>query len=54
VPYMLIYDVDTNTGHAVAQLIRRTALHASRSWVRFPMGSLGIFIDLILLAALWP
>jgi len=27
---------------------------AKRSWVLFPMGSLGFFIDLILLGALWP
>jgi len=31
-----------------------TALQARRSRVRFPMVSLQIFIDIILLAALWP
>jgi hypothetical protein len=29
-------------------------LQAGRSRVRFPMGSLGFFIDVILLAAVWP
>jgi hypothetical protein len=33
---------------------RGTALHAGRSWVPFPMGFSGFFIDLIFLAALWP
>ena len=32
---------------------RGTVLQAGRSRFRFPMGLLGIFIDLILLAALW-
>jgi len=27
---------------------------AGRSWVRFPIASLGFFVDLILPAALWP
>ena len=31
-----------------------TALQAGRSLVRFPMVSLEFFIDIILLAALWP
>ena len=31
-----------------------TALQTGRSWVRFPKLSLGVFIDLILPAALWP
>jgi hypothetical protein len=31
-----------------------TALHTGRSRVRLPMVSLGYFIDIILLAALWP
>ena len=31
-----------------------TALQVGRSWVRFPMVSLEFFIDIILLAALWP
>jgi len=34
-------------GHAVA-------LNVGRSWVRFPMVSLELFIDIILPAALWP
>jgi hypothetical protein len=29
-------------------------LQSGRSWVRFPMGSLGFFVDFNLLAALWP
>jgi len=33
---------------------RGTALHAGRSWVRFPLVSLEFFIDIILPAALWP
>ena len=33
---------------------RGTALQAKRSRVRFPMMSLEFFIDMILLAALWP
>jgi hypothetical protein len=32
----------------------RHALQTGRSWVRFLMGSLGFFIDIILPAALWP
>ena len=31
-----------------------TVLQAGRSWVQSPMGSLEIFLDLILPAALWP
>ena len=31
-----------------------TALHAERSWIRIPMVSLKLFIDVIILAALWP
>jgi len=31
-----------------------TALQAGRSWVRFPIVSLEIFIDVILSATLWP
>ena len=31
-----------------------TALQTGRPLVRFPIGSLGFFIDLILPAALWP
>jgi len=31
----------------------RTAIQAGRSWVRFPMVSLELFIDTVLLAALW-
>jgi hypothetical protein len=31
-----------------------TALQSGRSWVQLPIGSLVFFIDLILLAALWP
>ena len=33
---------------------RGTALQAGRSLVRFPMVSLGFFIEIILPAALWP
>ena len=38
----------------VALLVGCTALQAGRPWVRFPMLSLDFFIDIILLAALWP
>ena len=31
-----------------------TELQVGRSWVRFPVVSLEFFIDIILLAALWP
>jgi hypothetical protein len=31
-----------------------TVLQAGRSWVWFPVGSLGFFIGLILVATLWP
>jgi len=34
--------------------VLRTALQAGRSWVQFPIGSLGFFIDLILPTALTP
>jgi hypothetical protein len=33
---------------------RGTALQDGRSRFRFPMGSFGYFVDLILPAALWP
>jgi len=36
----------------VAQLVE--ALQTGRSRVRFPMVSMELFIDIILLAALWP
>ena len=39
---------------AVVPLFEGTAVQAGRSRVRFPMGSLKIFIDLIHPAALWP
>jgi hypothetical protein len=39
-------------GHAVMELVE--ALQAGRSWVQFPMSSLGFSIDLLLPAALWP
>ena len=39
-------------GHAVEQLVE--ALLARRLQVRFPMVSLELFIDIILLASLWP
>ena len=31
-----------------------TVLQARRLWVRFPVGLLGFFSDLILFATLWP
>jgi hypothetical protein len=39
--------------HAVAQLVETLRYKPEGSRVRFPMGSLGFFIDLILLTALW-
>jgi len=41
-------------GHPVARLVLGTALQAGRSRVRFSMVSLELFIDINLLAALWP
>ena len=40
-------------GHTVAQLVE-ALLQARRSWVQFLLVSLEFFIDIILLAALWP
>jgi hypothetical protein len=43
-----------NSGVRGGAVGRGTVLQAGRSWVRFPMVSLEFFIDIILLAALWP
>jgi len=42
-----------HSGHAVALLVRGTALQAGRSRVCFQMVSLEFFIDIILTAAIW-
>ena len=42
-----------NTGVRRWQNFLGTALQAGRSRVRYPMGSMGFFIDLILHAAIW-
>ena len=47
----ILRSTSTQRGFAVAQLVEA---QARRSRVRFPMGPLEFFRDLILLAALWP
>jgi hypothetical protein len=47
---IFIYVHSALLGHAVARLVE--ALRYKR--VRFPMVSLDFFIDIVLLAALWP
>jgi len=43
-----------NTQHAVAQLVKAMRLQAGRIQVRFPILPLEVFINTVLLAALWP
>jgi hypothetical protein len=55
VPFLgLILVADLHVGTSGGAVGRGTALQAGRSRVRFPMVSLQFFIDIILLAALWP
>jgi hypothetical protein len=48
------YIMCLNVGNAVSQFGWGTALQKGRSRVRFPIGYLRIFFDLIFLAAVWP
>jgi hypothetical protein len=41
---MQIYEVDTNTGNAVEQLIEGVRYTPEGRGVRFPMGSLGLLL----------
>ena len=43
-----------HSGYTVAPLVGGIALQAGRSQVRFQMVSMEFFIDIILMAALWP
>jgi len=52
IPHLLAIDTALIKGLRVAAIERGIALRAGRSRVRFPVGSLGVFIDFILLASL--
>jgi len=51
--YIYIY-IYIYMGYALAQLVEALRYKPEDSRVRFPMASLDFFIDIILLAALWP
>ena len=53
-PVCAIYTHVCNFITVIFSVTGGTALQAGRSRVRFPIVSLDIFIDIILLAALWP
>jgi len=50
--YQYLRHLNSNTGHAVTQLVEAPRFKAGRSRVRFPMVTLEFFIDILFPAAL--